>query len=307
MTTVGKILVILMLVFELGVAALCAFVYAAHTNWAESSRKYQNNFNMAEADNKVYKEDNEKLRKKDEEREKQLKKVGKVQAQGDATQQIQSMMDAKDAAVERLNTDLKAAKDALVLEQNKTAEQDSTTKALQLAEKQRQAQLEFMTKELKDARDEIGRLRTDLAAAKMDKATADAKYFTMKDRADQVEKQFAALIAENTKLKNSGGTTAGTTTVPVSPNTPNLPAFPIEGKVSKVTADGDLVQITVGSDSGLVKGHTLYAFRFSPKPQYLGQIRLVTVDAKVAVGQIMGKASSALQPGDTVSSRTAGN
>ena len=89
--------------------------------------------------------------------------------------------------------------------------------------------------------------------------------------------------------------------VGVSPVALNLPDFPIEGKISKVAADGELVQITVGTDSGLMKGQTLHVFRTTPKPEYLGQIRLTSVGSDSAVG--VGKTSIPMQPGDIVSSK----
>src|SRR5262249_12303618 len=39
----------------------------------------------------------------------------------------------------------------------------------------------------------------------------------------------------------------------------NLPREPIEGMVTRV--ENDLVTISIGSDAGLLKGHTLYVFR----------------------------------------------
>jgi hypothetical protein len=53
-----------------------------------------------------------------------------------------------------------------------------------------------------------------------------------------------------------------------------------------VTPDG-LVAISIGSDAGLLKGHTLQVFRREPKPLYLGTIKLVEVGPHEAVGKIM--------------------
>src|SRR5947209_2450018 len=53
--------------------------------------------------------------------------------------------------------------------------------------------------------------------------------------------------------------------------------------------DGELVSISIGSDSGLAKDQTLEVYRLKPLPLYVGQIRLVDVRAKEAVGKFVGK------------------
>ena len=70
----------------------------------------------------------------------------------------------------------------------------------------------------------------------------------------------------------------------------------------------DLVEISLGSDDGLVKGHMLTVFRSGLQPgekaKYLGQIKLVYVDSDQSVGEIVQKAKSGIiKRGDNVTSR----
>jgi uncharacterized protein involved in exopolysaccharide biosynthesis len=86
----------------------------------------------------------------------------------------------------------------------------------------------------------------------------------------------------------------------------NPPDKPIEGRVEKVNKAGDktLVVISVGSDAGLVVGHTLDVYRLRPQAQYLGVVRIVQVEARTAVGQLLparGKQPE-VRPGDRVAS-----
>jgi hypothetical protein len=84
----------------------------------------------------------------------------------------------------------------------------------------------------------------------------------------------------------------------------NPPAEDVKGVVRKV--DGKLVTINIGSDAGLVRGHTLEVFRLGKQPKYLGRIKIVEVKAKEAVGQEVGRMLDKVQAGDEVASRLAG-
>jgi hypothetical protein len=82
------------------------------------------------------------------------------------------------------------------------------------------------------------------------------------------------------------------------------PPAGVEGEVKKV--EGGLVQISVGSDAGLAKGHTLEVFRLRPAPKYLGQVRIVEVKPTEAVGKVVGRPLGEIQKGDRVASRIKG-
>jgi len=70
----------------------------------------------------------------------------------------------------------------------------------------------------------------------------------------------------------------------------------------------DLVEVSLGSDDGLVKGHKLFVFRSGLQSgedaKYLGQIELVFVDSDHAVGTVIEKAKSGIiKRGDNVTSK----
>lgn len=87
----------------------------------------------------------------------------------------------------------------------------------------------------------------------------------------------------------------------------NPPAVLMKGTIEKVDGkDRTLVTVSIGSDMGLEKNHTLEVFRLKPAPQYLGSIRIVDVFARSAVGRLIPPPDGrkiALQPGDQVTSR----
>jgi len=79
----------------------------------------------------------------------------------------------------------------------------------------------------------------------------------------------------------------------------------IRGLIEKVDRDSGLLQLSVGSDSGLGKGETLEVFRLKPAPQYLGMIRSIEVQPRSSIGRRLTAAGRdmPLQPGDQVASR----
>jgi hypothetical protein len=86
------------------------------------------------------------------------------------------------------------------------------------------------------------------------------------------------------------------------PEAKNAPPEGVKGSVTRVDEKSGLLTISVGSDAGLQKGHTLEVYRLKP-PKYLGTIRIVDVSPKEAVAQPVGKALDAIQVGDEVASK----
>jgi hypothetical protein len=81
-----------------------------------------------------------------------------------------------------------------------------------------------------------------------------------------------------------------TTTKSTAPN--------VEGMIKAVDDKSGLVTISIGSDTGLAKGHTLDVYRLTPKPTYLGTVTLLDVSASEAVGKPQVKEK--VQAGDRV-------
>ena len=54
----------------------------------------------------------------------------------------------------------------------------------------------------------------------------------------------------------------------------------------------ELVEISMGSDVGLAKGHKLFVYRADGKGKYLGTIRLDMVDYRTAVGVVIHSTKS---------------
>jgi hypothetical protein len=78
----------------------------------------------------------------------------------------------------------------------------------------------------------------------------------------------------------------------------------VEGMIKDVDDKSGLVTISIGSDAGLVKGHTLEVYRLNPKPTYLGTVTLLEVHPAESVGKPQAKEK--LQAGDKVAGNILG-
>ncbi|MCG6157675.1 hypothetical protein [Rubinisphaera margarita] len=88
----------------------------------------------------------------------------------------------------------------------------------------------------------------------------------------------------------------------------NDPPPVVSGLVVNATTDErgavDLVEISLGADDGLVRGHRLEVWRSGEDARYLGQIELVYVDTDHAVGRLVDKAKNGIiKKGDNVTSK----
>jgi hypothetical protein len=86
----------------------------------------------------------------------------------------------------------------------------------------------------------------------------------------------------------------------------NPPAENVEGLVNKVDPQSGLVTISIGSDAGLAKGHTLEVYRLKPQPKYLGTLRVMEVTPHQAIAQPVGRMQAKVEAGDRVAGRLLG-
>src|SRR5262249_31226692 len=76
------------------------------------------------------------------------------------------------------------------------------------------------------------------------------------------------------------------------------------GQVKRVAPDNRRIELTIGSDDGLVVGHELYLYHTTPRPEYLGRVRIVSVESDQAVARVVGNTyqGKKIKEGDLVSS-----
>jgi hypothetical protein len=283
MTAIGKIFVIINLLFSVIVAGLIVAVYARSTNWHDAALKWQTATQVAEAS--------------------RVATEGELKA---AQEKAATALADKDKEIERLKADV-------ATEKTRTLDKDKELQALKQSTNKDDAGYKALMAEVEKRKDEVAGLEKQvnekdaqivgLIQAKNksndDRVAAEIRANSFQGKAERMEARLRETETEIVRLRRAGG--AGTGGISLV-STANPPPQNVEGIVTETTQRGDLVRISIGSDAGLAKGHTLDVFRLKPSPQYLGQIRLTDVRAAEAVGQPVDKLKAPVQKGDLVAS-----
>jgi hypothetical protein len=102
------------------------------------------------------------------------------------------------------------------------------------------------------------------------------------------------------RIKASGGRPD---TVPTSLAGNNPPPADVSGRVKNYDPTSGLLTITVGSDAGVLKGHTLQVYRLEPRGDYVGVVRILEVRPNEAVGKFVNKPRIPVQVNDKVANK----
>jgi len=284
MTAIGKIFVIINLLFSVFVAGFIVMVYARSTNWADATKKWQQAAEIADASRKASEKELEqervasagRLRTKDEDIAKLTEKVKVAEADAQAKQlalnEFKKGSHGDQFSIQAMKTELEKRKvEVTALEAQVKEKDEAIVKYIDLKNK-----------------------------ANDSKVAAEIKADSYQAKAERLELRVRETEVEIVKLKRSGGSGGSGGVALVSTKELNPPPQSVEGIVTETLPRSDLVRISIGSDAGLEKGHTLDVFRLKPTPLYLGQIRLTDVHAAEAVGQPVEKLKSPAQKGDMV-------
>jgi uncharacterized phage infection (PIP) family protein YhgE len=255
-------------------------------------------------------------------RELYVKEQQKVQKQGDDGASGTKLQAAAAEEIKKVRDELQTERTARASEkaqhdQDLAAERN---KSADVAAKFAQSQLlvDQLNGELKVRRDEVTQLTRRLSvaqaevsekAAEVTKAmneAAQAKFSrdTFKSRMDDLGRQVQELTAALERERQSAAQTGVATNAAATEALASRPPpEDVRGEVKEVGANG-LLAISIGSDQGLLRGHTLEVYRLDPKPQYLGKMRILEVEPGQAVGKLLSPQYNKLvQPKDIVSNR----
>jgi hypothetical protein len=284
MNIVGKILVILNLVFAGLAGFFLAADFATRTNWKKYADGIKVELDVAQANTRAMSATNQELMKQVKLAEVKLDE----EKQARKNDQIVKEVEVNDAKSKQGEGEMKA-KEADLTAQTALAEtnrlKEEVKGLIETIKKRDQANLDLQ----KD--------NTELRAqAVANENMAKATLVRNQNLLDQL------MEARKKLLDMEQGTTSGGAP---DPNRPNPPSVYVKGTVKKVDPDG-LVQISLGSDQGIKVNHTLEVYRLKPQADYLGLIRIVDVKHHEAVGRMVRGSSAAtrgpVRVGDQVSS-----
>lgn len=283
---VGKILVVVQLVLVICFMAFAAAVSATQSNWKKAHAAVQTSFNKAQSDLNNARAEVEKTRNEAKQKETDLQsKVDQLQAQNIL---LNGKVDTLTLETDSLRTTSTTKVEVAAISANDAL--DRRSEAVLLRELYRKSQeakdLEFREKnKLEDTKFE---LTLDLNKLKTDNV---------------------ALLRENKKLKD----------VLFKHNLPTelkdyerlmTPPPDVVGIVleTKKTKQGsEIVEISIGSDEGLLEGHTLFVYHSGSdgsRPKYLGKLKIVHTAPDRAVGEVIDRAKNGIiQRGDNVTTK----
>lgn len=259
MTLVGKIFTVLILVMSIAFMMLAVTVFATHRNWRDLVTDPNSGLQKQIADLQTT---NRQLRSEVERMETQL-----------GFEQV-----ARRFALASLQTRLIEA------EQQRDA-RESDFDQLLATNGNIVETLATNETNLKNITEEVSRLRDQLKEAEEDRNTKFADVVRLTDQLNTLEGRRQKLVERQVQLLEQVGrmkTVLARNDLDEFTPLDNRPPA-VDGVVVKV-GRRDLVEISVGSDDGIRKGHTLEVFRGY---DYLGRIVIVETEPDQAVGQIL--------------------
>jgi len=280
MTFVGKILVILIMAFSLVFLGVSTVVFTTATNWKTKSAAQTKEIEefkrkLADAQAKATAADAQ-LKAAQAEHAKQTTERENRYAELD--KQVKDAETEMTQARSQLEVAQKNAQVALAEATARKGEIDVLNETLAKAQKQAN---EFNAQNIK--------LTDDIRVLDRQKTTAEQNAKDLRS----LNLKFTA-YARKTGIPLEKIDAMDTTTVPP----------PVEGKVVELNPTRRSMEISIGSDDGLAVGQELYVFRIQPRAEYIGKVKIVTVEPDRAVADIIGVTvlGKKVQEGDIVSS-----
>lgn len=294
MTTLGKILAFVVLVFAVVTAALEVMVYVTRTNWKSGFEKMKTNLEVAQADSAAARADKQKAI--DEYN-------AKVLAANAQTAQVTTERDQIKKDLDNTRTQLddarKAVDKSIIIEKDSAAAQERLQKDVEVLQKK----LAQRDAELVDKAKENASLQSQTVRAQLDASS-------FKDRVQSLTEELERLARENEKLQTkvaSGPALVSNVSSNGSAKPDNPPPEYIRGQVTAADPSTGLVTVSLGSDAGLGVNNTLKMYRLKPEPVYLGTLRIIDVRHHEAVGRAEDpRKKQLIKVGDEVASDVLG-
>jgi F0F1-type ATP synthase membrane subunit b/b' len=279
MTFVGKILVITIMAFALIFLALSTVVFTTSKNWMVATKTerakvedIKNKLNDAKAGSEAAK-----------------KALEDYKAQCDQEKKAaENSLASRDDEIKRNLAQIQTARGQLAVAQQ------TAKSSLEEAEAKRNETLQ---------------LRTALSAVEKQANELKLEQAEKNDKIRDLTRQLETATKNNSTLRDTVAKyVEHLTKNGLSTDIAQLKGLasppPVTGEIKRVDPARPFMEITIGSDDGLVVGHELYMYRLSPRPEYLGKVKIVSVDPDQAVAKVVGKTymGKKIKEGDIVSS-----
>lgn len=277
MNLFGKILIMLNLLMSLVFMGFAVAVYSTHKNWKEivtldkaaaqaAGKKVGLQYQLEDA-KLINTQLEEKLLALQKEIKQELAmRNARLQVLETEKENLTTQVNNKTLEIDQVTADKKitsAAIESLTIESGKKA---AEIEALTTEIDRFRGEMQTMFGKLIDTTDQLAKTQAEL------------------DKANNQAKTLLAQLAEYKKALGNLGVDN-----PIAVASLASPPPTIDGVVRASTPDG-LVEISLGSDDGLRRGHTLEVFREGATPnatKYLGRIEILSTKADIAVGKVL--------------------
>src|SRR5262245_3006688 len=287
MTYVGKTLVFVILVMALAQAGLQIMFHVAQANWVDGYTKLNDRYRAVQADNDAYQADAKAAR------DQRDADVAAVKAEMD---KVVKQLQDKEAELQARNKELQQTK-------GQSTQSDASLASSEIGNARRPDENKNLDVALKERETRINDLATTNNDLRDRAVRAEIESKSVNEKNQNLVTQIEELSKELVRAKNGGPASAGSAG---SMTAKNPPPENVEGVVKTTDPSSGLLTLSVGSDSGVLKGHTLEVFRMNP-PKYLGTVKIMDSRPNEAVGKPISKPSGTIQPGDRVASKILGS
>lgn len=288
MTFVGKVLVVVQVVLSVCFMAFAGAVYTAQTNWMAKSATVQEQLDKQKADYNTLQGEFEKL-------------------QSELTVQLKAEQDranAAEAANAGLTQQLAAVRQEL--ETVKT-ERDTQRAQAQIAGEEARIRREEALAQRRE-NDRLHQLANDLEAKR--RALEDELFNKNIETENMLAKHERLLDDYKTlqRVIQANNLNPDPKNYRDRQTPPPLVAGKVLNKSESSRRDSEFIEISIGSDDGLVEGHEVYVYRTGSKngdrPKYLGKARIVHVVPDKAVAEVIQPAKNGvIERGDDVTTK----
>jgi septal ring factor EnvC (AmiA/AmiB activator) len=279
MTHVGKILVLVIMAFSLLFLGISTVVFSTAKNWKTAT------------------EDQKK------EVEKVKQKLSEAQAKAEeAKKQLTDTQTAAAEVTKQLNNRIRELEN-----QNKLDLDQITNVRGQLVKAQESAKSSLDEVEAK--RNETSLLRSQKSVVEKQANEYKLRQAELNDHIRELERMLETATRNNSDLREKVAKfstllrRAGLPTDISQIKGVESPP-PVTGQVKRVDAANRRIELTIGSDDGLVVGHELFLSRTTPRPEFLGRVKIISVEPDQAVARVVGNTyqGKKIKEGDVVSS-----
>lgn len=289
MNLIGKIFTVAILVMSVVFMGMAMAVYATHRNWRDVVTNPQATATTEKPLGLVYQLEDVKQRNDD--LKAQLDKA-KEALDSEKNEKRQTL-----AKLETENDELKRQRD----------QQEQELAQLRQQVREAVAAMNATQDTLKGLRTDVETLRTDLEATIKDRREQFDRVVQRTDELHQAVNELKALKERNTTLAADHAKALEVLRkFDLKPEPALFTGQPptVQGVVTAVRG-GQLLELSIGSDDGLMAGHKLEVYRLGAGANtYLGRVEVTDVQPDKAVAKVLPEfLKGAIQVGDHVSSR----